>query len=219
MDKQQLYDFQIRNPDYDSFLKTLLRMYGGELFSEYVRVSEGEIGRAFYAQLPEVANRLRFLQEREIIDYEKRRDQPQLTFLTPRFDAEHLPLNVFEIEKRKDRDLRKVGAVVHFAQHPTQCRTLLLLDYFDERNGQPCGVCDNCLKRQKSATAHEESDALRHQLVVYLHERGPTAPRPLSEAFGKIPEKKLLQVVRNMVEQELIGYDAQGKLALKVMSE
>ena len=214
VDKQQLYDFQIRHPDYDAFLKLLLRMYGGELFSEYVRISEGEIGRAFYAQLPEVTNKLRFLQERDIIDYEPRRDQPQLTFLTPRFDAEHLPLNIFEIEKRKERDLSKVGAVVHYAQHPTQCRTLLLLDYFDERDGQPCGVCDNCLKRQKSATVHEDLNALRQQLVVYLHDHGPATPRSFSEAFGKVPEKKLLQVVRKLIEEELVGYDEQGKLIL-----
>lgn len=214
VDNRQLYDFQIRYPDFDPFIKLILRMYGGELFTEYLRISEGEIGRAFYAPLPEVMEKLQFLQERDIIDYQKQRDKPQLTFLTPRFDAELLPLNVFEIETKKERDLRKVAAVVHYAQHPSQCRTLLLLDYFNEHDGYPCGVCDNCLKRQKSEASHEATESMTQNVVIYLHDHGPTAPRALSDAFTHIPEKQVLHVVRNLIEQEIIQYDAQGKLVL-----
>ena len=214
VDNRQLYDFQIRYPDYDPFIKLILRMYGGELFTEYLRISEGEIGRAFYAPLPEVMQKLQFLQERGIIDYQKQRDKPQLTFLTPRFDAELLPLNVFDIETKKERDLRKVAAVVHYAQHPSQCRTLLLLDYFNEHDGHPCGVCDNCLKRQKSEATHEATENLTQKVVIHLHDNGPTVPRALSETFDKIPEKQVLHIVRNLLEQEIIQYDEQGKLVL-----
>ncbi len=218
VDNRQLYDFQIRNSEQDAFLKLLLRLYGGELFSEYVRISEGEIGSAFYAQLPEVKQRLQFLQEREIIDYEPRRDKPQLTYLTPRYDADQLPLNVYEIDKKKDRDLRKVAAVVHYAQHPTQCRTLLLLDYFDEHDGEPCGVCDNCLKRQKSEAPPRDTTPLSQSLVQYLREHGPTAPRPLSDAFGRVPEEQLLTAIRGLVESEVFLYNQEGKLSLSADS-
>jgi ATP-dependent DNA helicase RecQ len=214
VDNRQLYDFQIRYPDYDSFLKLILRMYGGELFTEYVRISEGELARAFYAMVPEILQRFQFLQERGIVDYEPRRDKPQLTFLTPRFDAEMLPLNLYEIERKKERDFRKVAAVVHYAQHASQCRTLLLLDYFDEQDGKPCGVCDNCLKRNKSHTVYEETESLRQKVVLYLHENGPLLPRPLGEAFGRVPEKELLGIVRKLVEQEIVLYDEHGRLKL-----
>ncbi|TDB69012.1 RecQ family ATP-dependent DNA helicase [Arundinibacter roseus] len=214
VDNRQLYDFQIRYPDYDSFLKLILRMYGGELFSEYVRISEGEIARAFYVPIPEVMTRLQFLQERTIIDYEKQRNTPQLTYLTPRFDAELLPLNTYEIEKRKERDFRKVAAVIHYAQHPSQCRTLLLLNYFNEQNGTPCGVCDACLKRLKSQAVHELSTELVDDLLVYLQKNGPLLPQTFQAAFEKISEKELLAAVRKLLDEERIIYDNQGKIGI-----
>jgi ATP-dependent DNA helicase RecQ len=214
VDNRQLYDFQIRYPDYDSFLKLILRMYGGELFSEYVRISERDIATTFYATLPEVAQKLQFLQERDILDYEKRRDKPQLTYLTPRYDAETLPLHVYEIEKKKERDLRKIASVIHYAQHATQCRTLLLLDYFNERDGQPCGVCDNCLRRRKTDVDYDESYDLAESIVTYLREKGAMVPRSLSQAFERVPEKNLLRMVRKLIEEEVIGYDEEGKIVV-----
>lgn len=212
VDNRQLYDFQIRYPDYDSFLKLLLRMYGGELFSEYVRISERDIATTLYVPVPEVAQKLQFLQERDILDYEKQRDKPQLTYLTPRYDAETLPLNIYEIEKKKERDLRKIAAVIHYAQHPTQCRTLLLLDYFNERDGQPCGVCDNCLRRRKTDVEYDDPSDLAESIANYLREKGATLPRTLSQAYEGVPEKNLLQIVRKLIEEELIAYDEEGKL-------
>ncbi len=214
VDNRQLYDFQIRNSEQDAFLKLLLRLYGGELFSEYVRVSEGEIGRAFYAPSTEVKQRLQFLQEHGIIDFEPRRDKPQLTYLTPRYDADQLPLNVYEIDKKKDRDQRKVAAVVHYAQHPTQCRTLLLLDYFDEHDGTPCGVCDNCLKRQKAEAAPRDNSRLSESLLQYLRDNGPISPRALSDAFGAVPERQFLEAIRDLVSREITIYNGEGMLVL-----
>lgn len=214
VDNRQLYDFQIRYPDYDSFLKLLLRIYGGELFTEYVRISESELARTFYASVPEIVQRFQFLQERGIADYEKQRDKPQLTFLTPRFEADLLPLNLYEIGKKKERDLYKVAAVVHYAQHSSQCRTLLLLDYFDERDGKPCGICDNCLKKRNTESDQDGEDALRQKVILYLHEHGPQTPRNLDDAFGAVPEKVRGAMLRELIQKEIILYDNQGLLTL-----
>ncbi|WP_310590311.1 ATP-dependent DNA helicase RecQ [Dyadobacter sp. NIV53] len=107
VDNRQLYDFQIRYGEFDSFIKMLLRLYGGELFTEYVRISESEIAQIYFAPLQEINKKLVFLKERDVIDYEPKRDKPQLTFLTPRYDASLLPLNVYEIEKRRKQTGRK----------------------------------------------------------------------------------------------------------------
>ena len=87
VDNRQLYDFQIRYQEFDSFIKVILRMYGGEVFTEYVRISESELAQVYFAPEPEVIRKLRFLMERDILIYEPRKDKPQLSFLTPRYDA------------------------------------------------------------------------------------------------------------------------------------
>lgn len=211
VDNRQLYDFQLRYPDYDKMVRLLLRMYGGELFTEYVRISENDIAQALYISTREVLNRFRFLQEREIIVYEKKRDKPQLTLLTPRFDADKLPLNSVEINKKKKRDSQKIQAVIHYASHEYQCRTLLLLDYFNEENGKPCGICDVCVRKRKE---EETNEPLINEILHFLKEKGPVMPRHLSESFTQIPEKKLLEVVRYLLSQEEITYDTSGRLLL-----
>ena len=40
IDKKKLYDFQVANAKFDPLIKTLLRLYGGELFAEFIPISE-----------------------------------------------------------------------------------------------------------------------------------------------------------------------------------
>lgn len=213
VDNRQLYDYQIRYPEFDSFIKVILRNYGGELFSEYVKISESEIGQIYFAPVAEVIQKLNFLKERGIVDYEPARDKPQLSFLTPRYDAELLPLNVYEIEKRRERDRRKIRAVVAYASNVNRCRTILLLEYFNEMDGTNCGVCDICLKNKK--TEDEPNEELANAILAYLHNLGPVVPRELAHAFEDVKEQILLQTLHLLLEQEYIAYDSAGKLALK----
>jgi ATP-dependent DNA helicase RecQ len=134
-----------------------------------------------------------------------------LTFLTPRFDSELLPLNTSGITKKKERDVHKMQAVIHYAEHEYQCRTLLLLNYFNEKDGSPCGICDNCVRRKKEKPEDVDS-GLGNEIMVYLQKDGPVTPRLLAGTFDQIPEKKLLEVVRFLIEEERIGYDESGRL-------
>ncbi|KAA6439635.1 RecQ family ATP-dependent DNA helicase [Dyadobacter flavalbus] len=212
IDNRQLYDFQIRYQELDSFIKTMLRLYGGELFTEYVRISESELAQIYFAPETEIIRKLKFLQERDIIDYEPRRDKPQLTFLTPRYEAALLPLNIFEIEKKRDRDLKKAYAVARYASHTKICRTLLLLEYFNEFDAQECGVCDICIQNRKNELTKETG--LEQALIRFLNQNGPMGPRDLLKAFESISENSFTHTIKQLIEDEIVRYDSLGKLAL-----
>jgi ATP-dependent DNA helicase RecQ len=212
IDNRQLYDFQIRYQELDSFIKTMLRLYGGELFTEYVRISESELAQIYFAPEAEIIKKLKFLQERDIVDYEPRRDKPQLTFLTPRYEAALLPLNVFEIEKKRDRDLKKAYAVAQYASQTKICRTLLLLEYFNEFDAEECGVCDICIQNRKNDLQKETG--LEQDLIRFLTQKGPTDPRMLFKAFERIPENNFTYTIKQLIEDEILRYDSLGKLAL-----
>ncbi len=214
VDNRQLYDFQIRNPEYDSFVKLLLRIYGGELFTEYKKISESELAQIYFVPEVEILKKLAFLKERGIVDYEPRRDKPQLTFLTPRYDAALLPLNVFEIERRRERDRQKARSVIQYASNTNRCRTILLLEYFNEMDGKDCGVCDVCLKNKKNEPRPEIDEELGNQILHYLKSFGGVTPRALSQIFENVPEKPFLQTLRYLIDEEIINYDQVGKLTL-----
>ncbi|RCR66879.1 RecQ family ATP-dependent DNA helicase [Larkinella punicea] len=210
VDNRALYEFQVMNPHYDSFLKLLLRIYGGELFTNFVSISESSLAKTTRMPETEVLSYLEQLSQRSILVYEKQKDKPQLTFLTPRFDARNLPVNVMQLEQRKQRDLAKVRAMVDYVQNPIQCRTRLLQAYFGEMPGDACGVCDHCLSQNQHPP---DSDELRQRILQYLDASGGhgLAPRLLADQLN-LTTDRLSAVLRQMLADEQLRIDAAGNL-------
>lgn len=214
LDNRDLYEFQVMNPRFDSFLKLLLRIYGGELFTDFVTISESTLARTFLLNQPEIENLLQQLHQRNVVIYEKQKDKPQLTFLTPRFDASALPIKVPELNRRKELALRKVQAATIYTEHPTQCRTRLLQAYFGEKPGDACGICDNCLKKKKKAES--ALSAVREQVREYVAlANGPgVSPKQLANYFAQTDADSLAQTVKQMLAEEEIRYTKSGNLTL-----
>ncbi len=214
LDNRQLYEFQVMNPRFDSFLKLILRMYGGEVFTDFITISESALARAFLLDQREIVSLLEQLHQRNVVIYEKQKDKPQLTFLTPRYDAPALPVNVAELNRRKELALRKVQAATLYVEHPTQCRTRLLQAYFGEKPGEACGLCDNCIKKRKAA--EPTSPAVREQVREYVAlANGPgVSPKQLAHYFAQTDADALAQTVRQMLAEEEIRYTKSGNLTL-----
>ncbi len=219
LDNRQLYEFQVMNPRFDSFLKLILRMYGGEVFTDFITISESALARAFLLDQREIVGLLEQLHQRNVIIYEKQKDKPQLTFLTPRYDAPALPINVAELNRRRELALRKVQAATVYTEHQTQCRTRLLQAYFGEKPDahspdHACGICDNCLKRKKAGETM--SPVVREQVREYVAlANGPgISPKQLTHYFAQTDAETLAQTVKLMLAEEEIRYTKSGNLTL-----
>ncbi len=214
LDNRQLYEFQVLYSRFDSFLKLLLRMYGGELFTDFITISESALARAFSINQSEIVSLLEQLHQRNVVIYEKQKDKPQLTFLTPRFDAPALPVNIAELNRRKELAMRKVNASVIYTEHKTQCRTRLIQAYFGEKPGEACGICDNCISRKKK----QEStlSVVREEIRTYVAlANGPgVSPKQLAHHFAQTDADVLAQTVKQMLAEEEIRYNKGGNLTL-----
>lgn len=210
LDNRDLYEFQVLNPRLDPFLKLILRMYGGELFTQFVAISEASLSKAARMPETEVITLLESLQQRGVLTYDKQKDKPQLTFLTPRFDAKQLPVDVQGLEAAKQRNIGKVRAMVHYVQNTAQCRTRLLQAYFGEETKEACGVCDTCLK-QKSKPG--QTERLREQIRQAVAEESGQriSPRALADRLGA-PADRVAETIRQLLAEEELRYDAAGNL-------
>lgn len=215
VDGRRLYDFQIRNPLYDPFTKVLLRMYGGELFTNYTTISESNIARQFYAPTDEVEKMLAFLEASQIATYEKQRNKPQLTYLLPRHDAENLYIDWAGLEKKKVRDLEKAAATVFYAQEPRRCRMLLLQEYFDEFSNTECGICDNCLAKKKQATPQETIEKYRKLILNHLISNPEIVMAEFAAKFKELDHEILKETLQKLIDNEVIIYQKGGIVRLK----
>ncbi|MEA5260901.1 ATP-dependent DNA helicase RecQ [Arcicella aquatica] len=217
VDNRQLYDFQLRNPKYDSFIKLLLRMYGGELFSTFITISEVNIAKAYSIPLKEVETMLSNLEKFDLVIYDRQKDKPQVTFLTARHDSKTLPLQIQEIDYRKAKALQKAQAVAHYVQHEIRCRTQILLEYFDEITDETCGICDNCLKKKKrNKQVIEDEDFANNtrQKIKLLLANGAMSLQLITQIMQPPNTQIFKDIIREMIADGAIAYDGEGNLKI-----
>ena len=190
-------------------------MYGGELFTGYLNISEATISKVFSAPQSEVELLLSNLEKFEIIQYDKHKDKPQLTFLTGRYDAQQLPLQVQDIEQRREYDVQKALAVKHYIEHQKRCRTQLLLEYFDEHTDATCGVCDVCIKKKREEGTYQQELQYKFQTqekVKALLSNGSMSPELLLKIMQPNNTDLFKAIVREMIENQQISVDSEGNL-------
>jgi ATP-dependent DNA helicase RecQ len=163
---EELYNFQIQNPGWDPFIKTLLRSYGGS-FENYVHLREFDLARRTNMSVQQVIEGLKQLHELKILNYQQQTDQPQVTYLKPRQQANALYINKKAIDERKATYRKKMEAVFSYATHK-KCRSQMLLAYFDELNADKCGICDVCLEEKRQRNASEIFDDITSEVIQQL---------------------------------------------------
>jgi ATP-dependent DNA helicase RecQ len=213
LDNQALYTFQIANAKFDPILKTILRLYGGELFTNFVRVSENQIARMLNTTTIKIKNQLNHLNDLKVITYDRMRDKPQLAFITSRYDVAKLPLNITRLNERRQLKKTKLEAIFRYVEKNHICRTSMILDYFGEVIYEDCGHCDICLEKKKN-TSKSDHQRIREMLLYELH-KGPKLPEELTKLFDDDDLILVEEIIRDMNDQGDIKYDNLGRLFWK----
>lgn len=212
LDKAQLYQFQIANAKFDPVIKMLLRLYGGELYSDPVRISESYLAKSLQLSTGEMAALLRHLHELKVLLYEPMKDQPQITFVLPRQDAERLPLNFKRLEERKKLILDKMEQMITYVTSNDRCRMLMIQQYFDERTVETCGLCDVCVAARKQEN-RTEVEGMRIEVLSVIREKVLTIEQ-LEEIIAPTDPEVFVEVVRELVDEGQMEYDDVWRLRL-----
>ena len=207
LEKGEVYKFQVANPKLDPIIKTLLRLYGGEVFGNYTKIKERDIGSLLKTDKVQVRKWLKFLNDSEVIDYQPSLDSATITFLTPRLDPEKLPIDATQIEWRKKLAIEKAAAVIDYVQS-SECRTQIFQRYFDEETSLTCGICDNDLEKRKQLKPH--------QIPVDQVEEVLEAPRNITELralMSDYTQDEIIEALRILIEDKKVVERA-GKFSL-----
>ena len=205
VDKFRLYEFQVASARFDPLIHALLRLYGGELFNGYMLISENQLADALKSTFRDISQLLSQLSQLKIAHYQPVNDQPKITFLTPRQDANQLNIDKVWLESRRKLVTGKMKAMANYATQTQQCRQWLLLDYFDEKTYDHCGVCDVCLNKKKKENLRELKD-YREQVLYLLKQKHLTVDE-LETEVNPTDHHLFLEVVREMVDEGVIRYD------------
>lgn len=210
---EDLYAFQVANARFDALIKMLLRLYGGQLFSGYVRISEFYLARALKADPGDIITMIRQLHQLNILEYLPQKDSPQIIFTMPRQDAEHLPLNHQRMKARREFVMRQAESMIGFADNTTQCRMNFIQEYFGESILESCGKCDVCIEKKKKQES-EKANIIRDKILRTL-ENNSYPPDELEKVINPADDQLFTEVLRSLIDEGIIGYDENWNLQKK----
>lgn len=214
VDPGRLYEIQISHAKLDPIIKMLLRTYGGNIFSEYIKIQEAKLAKSLEIKESDLIKGLQQLVQMEVMDYDQRKDKPQLTFLTPRYDAGKLPLNLNRIELRRELTLHKAVKMVEYARQKSICRTQYIQEYFGEKTDDTCKICDWCQEDRKAKDPEGTEHRFQIRVLETLRQGGELTESQLLDSLRLPASEKNLNFIRQLQDHGLITLLKDGKLSI-----
>lgn len=180
----------------DRVIKGVLRLYGG-IFSDYVPVDEQRLGAECEMTPQEVYDALVLLTKLRIIHYIPHKKVPHITYLQRRVERATLSQEVYE--ERRDDYLRRINAILNYAEKDDRCRSRILLDYFGETKSDDCGHCDVCVERRKEKRSLEEVCHMIETMMADGH------PRQVDEfCSDRFSKEKVAEALQYLTDEEIL---------------
>jgi len=194
-DPKILYKKQVSDEMSDKVIKSILRVYGGDVFNNYQNIDEGSISKISGMEEKEILNKLTYLKKQGFIDYIQGNNKPALGFSTYRMEPAKLEISNEHLLKRAKLEKEKAASMVAYVENTIRCRTLQLLEYFGEVTYLPCGVCDVCVARKNEKLTVDPKDILTK---VTSH---PVALQDIIAQWPASKREDVLDQVRALIEK------------------
>ncbi|MEM6317859.1 MAG: ATP-dependent DNA helicase RecQ [Bacteroidota bacterium] len=204
VNREVLYDYQLKQPKMDKVIKWILRLYPQSI-NNYSFFQERKIANKVGVSRGDLAKALQKLVQDKIVDYQPQKDQPQIIFLKERVDADNLAIDLELYNFRKERYQKNVQSAIQYAETP-RCRSKQLLKYFGEKSVALCGQCDVCLGRTQSDI--DEVEYERYALKIKrLIQREKLAPEEVTVSFGKKRVEFVQQVLDYLLDERMVDIE------------
>ncbi len=200
---ENVYNFQVDNKKYDSFIKTLLRSYGG-LYTNFVQIKEQDIADRAKIGYSQVIANLIHLEKNGILIYDKQTDKPQIIITENRVDESQITLSYERYQFLKDTAKKRIDAMLNYTTNQTKCRSKLLLEYFGESNSMRCGECNICIKRN-SINANDFEFNKTIQIIKPLLQEKPMKIEDVVKSVDIFTEEKTIEIIRWLIDKGKIN--------------
>jgi ATP-dependent DNA helicase RecQ len=211
IDKEHLYDFQLKNQNLEPILKILLRTYQGA-FQDFVYVHERKLGDFLKIPTEKVKQQLQYLSKLHVISYRPQKDKPQLQFIKERVSFNDFYMDTERYSFLKKRAKLRMETLFKYVE-TDQCRMKNLVSYFGEDLKVSCGICDPCLsKKELSVEIKKQLNQLDEIINTKLSEN-PLDVQTLVEPFHGVIREALLKHLHLLLDKGII-HEKEGLLYL-----
>jgi ATP-dependent DNA helicase RecQ len=167
-------------------VRTMLRMYNG-LFTEFRAIDEDVIAASCDMSREQVHQVLRDLWRNQIIRYVPANSSPMIYMNEERLPLASLYISPKSYGYRKEQVVSRFEAMVGYAENTTECRSVIISNYFGDADAEPCGCCDVCLANRRKVVK-SDSVASVESLIVDALKDGPLPLREIARRVAAQPQ-------------------------------
>ena len=190
------------------FINTLLRTYTG-LFEQEVKVDEFLLAKKNNITSKQVIANLERLQQEEILTYNSVKTDIEIRFLVPREDDKTINRFSREISQLLKQKKKKSEDFLAYILNNKVCRSIQILDYFDEKSTNNCGICDVCLSKKRNKKKN-----ISAEILSILKQKNLLTSQEINQHL-QANEKDILIHLRQLLSENKIQINHQNKYQLK----
>lgn len=205
LERNDLYFLENTTKETEAVITALLRLYGG-LFTDYVYIDEGFVANEAGLTQPQVYMVLKELSKRHIVDFIPRRRIPYITYTREREDGDRVIIPQSVYEERRTQYIKRIQAMLDYANNDHVCRSRQLLDYFGEECWQDCRQCDVCVTHQGNMLNENRVRLYRQQIKDMLGDRKRHHIAELHTL--NIPTECLNEALEELISEKEIHYES-----------
>ena len=207
--KEQLLSYLGKNRNLVDTVQTILRTYGG-VFEFDTKINTVLIAKKAGASEESILKTLRQLKVENIIAYQERNSDLELTFLVPREDD--VTINVFahKVKALNATKVKNIENILTYINNTKVCRSKQLLHYFGEKVETNCGKCDIC---KAKIPLDADITAFVSDEIVRLLKTESKSSRELIKALD-FEENTILISIRELLESGKIGINTRNEYEL-----
>ena len=205
LERNDLYFLENTTKETEAVITALLRLYGG-LFTDYVYIDEGFVANEAGLTQPQVYMVLKELSKRHIVDFIPRRRIPYITYTREREDGDRVIIPQSVYEERRTQYIKRIQAMLDYANNDHVCRSRQLLDYFGEECWQDCRQCDVCVTHQGNMLNEGRTRLYRQQIKELLGDRKKHHIAELHTL--NIPTECLNEALEELISEKEIHYES-----------
>lgn len=199
LSKEELYRLHEGGKEMDTLMQTILRSYTG-VFSDFTYIDEMQLSHITGIPADRIYDMLKELNERRIIDFIPRSNEPTIMFKVGRVESNEIMLPPMVYDTRKEEYRKRIGEMLTYATSTVRCRSRMLLNYFGEKSDEECGQCDVCLKRKKEGLNSSQFEEIRDSICQLLADGEWHEVKQLNKLL--INREHLDEVIRTMISEE-----------------
>ena len=207
--KEQLLSYLGKNRNLVDTVQTILRTYGG-VFEFDTKINTVLIAKKAGASEESILKTLRQLKVENIIAYQERNSDLELTFLVPREDD--VTINVFahKVKALNATKVKNIENILTYINNTKVCRSKQLLHYFGEKVETNCGKCDIC---KAKIPLDADITAFVSDEIVRLLKTESKSSRELIKALD-FEENTILISIRELLESGKIRINTRNEYEL-----